>query len=53
MRKSRNPEPGGPQATRKSQIFRTDHMLGTLYFTVSVHFSLEHSLEIFQLIFFN
>ena len=51
-------EPGGPwhqtlcpRSTRKSQIFHTNHMLGTLDFTVSEHcmgslqFSLEHSLD--------
>ena len=38
------------QATRKSQIFHTNHMLGTLDFTVSEHwgslqFSLQQSLD--------
>ena len=28
-----------PQVTRKSQIFRTNHMLGSLYFTVSEHWA--------------
>ena len=28
-----------PQATRKSQIFHTNHMLGTLDFTVSEHWA--------------
>ena len=28
-----------PQTTRKSQIFHTNHMLGTLDFTVSEHWA--------------
>ena len=28
-----------PQATRKSQIFHTNHMLGTLHFKVSEHWA--------------
>ena len=31
--------PGGPVATRKSQIFHTNHMLGTLNFTGSKHWA--------------
>ena len=43
-----------PRATRKSQIFHTNHMLGTLDFTVSEHWapfnfpSVEHRLELFR-----
>ena len=45
-----------PRATRKSQIFHTNHMLGTLDFTVSeqkgsLQFSLEHSLEAYLALF--